>query len=72
MNDEIDIKGYGLPRATGSGPVQHGLTKLEYGALQIAAAMTAIGSVWPDTGDRHEIARRSVLIASAVLAEANK
>lgn len=51
-----------------------GLTKLEYGALQIAAAMcsTGAGESLPSSGDRHEIARRSVLIASAVLAEANK
>jgi hypothetical protein len=47
-----------------------GLTKLEYGALKIAAGMCSTAT-WPNACDRHEIARRAVSIASAVLAEAN-
>lgn len=56
----------------GQGVQYFGLGKLEYGALQIAAAMCQASGVWPDPSDRHEIARRAVLIASAVLGEANK
>lgn len=60
--------------ADGQGVQYFGLSKLEYGALEIAAAMctTGSGGAWPSASDRHEIARRSVLIASAVLTEANK